>query len=62
MGTGRRLRIVTAVTAEVVSRAWRQAEPTRPVAPVRIRCIVGEGRLDGDHDGDITGSNVGFVL
>ena len=62
MGTGRRLRTVMAVTAGVTSRVWRQAEPTRPVAPVRIRCIVWEGRLDRYHDGDIMGSNEEFVL
>lgn len=39
MGTGRRLRIDTVVMALFVSMLWKQAEPTRPVAPVRIRCI-----------------------
>lgn len=40
MGTGLRERMETLVMAGVVSMECRTPEPTRPVAPVRMRCIV----------------------
>ena len=50
MGTGHRLMIVTAVTASVVGSACRHAEPTRPVMPVRMRCIVAIWNLYGNYE------------
>jgi hypothetical protein len=42
IGTGLRERIEILEMEGVVSMEWRTPEPTRPVAPVRIRCIVVE--------------------
>lgn len=40
IGTGRRLRIEILLISGFLVMAWRTAEPTRPVAPVSITCIV----------------------
>lgn len=40
IGTGRRLRIEILLISGFLVMAWRTAEPTRPVAPVSITCMV----------------------
>lgn len=47
IGTGLLLRTETAVTDSKAIIWWRTAEPTRPVAPVRMRCIL-EGMKEVD--------------
>jgi hypothetical protein len=43
MATGRRLRIEIRVMLSCASMLWRTEAPMRPVAPVRMRCIVAGG-------------------
>lgn len=40
MGTGRRLRMEILEISGLARSATRAAEPTRPVAPVRMMCMV----------------------
>lgn len=46
MGTGRRLRMEILEMSGLARSATRAAEPTRPVAPVRMMCMVeSEGEI-----------------